>query len=337
VLDAGAHIVVATPGRLLELLRRERLSLRSCRYLCLDEADRMVDVGFEQDVRTVMDNFGGPRQTVLFSATMPKKIQEFAMSALVRPVVVNVGRAGAASLDVIQEVEWVKRDAKLPYLLECLQKTAPPTLVFCANQAHVDEVQELLLRRGVRAAAVHGGKSQQDRLVAIEEFRDGRRDVLVATDVASKGLDFPDIQHVINYDMPREIEDYVHRIGRTGRCGKTGVATSFVNRECSESFLLDIKHLLIEAKQKGPPVLLKLHDPTERRAATGVGVGGGGGSGAAATGDASGPDRGGDPATRACQYCGGLGHRVIDCHKLLADNRAKRQGLSGESDLASGY
>jgi ATP-dependent RNA helicase DDX41 len=170
--------------------------------------------------------------------------QEFALAALVKPVCVNVGRAGAANLDVIQEVEYVKMEAKIVYLLECLQKTAPPVLVFCSNQADVDDIHMYLLLKGVRAVAIHGGKDQSERIKAIQQFKVGEKDVLVATDVASKGLDFPDIQHVINYDMPKEIEDYVHRIGRTGRCGKTGVATSFINRDCEETLLLDLKHLL---------------------------------------------------------------------------------------------
>jgi ATP-dependent RNA helicase DDX41 len=133
---------------------------------------------------------------------MPKKIQEFALSALVRPIVVNVGRAGAANLDVIQEVEYVKREAKIVYLLETLQKTAPPTLIFAANQADVDDIHEYLLLKGIDAAAIHGGLDQSVRVASILDFKHGKKDVLVATDVASKGLDFPDIQHVINYDMP---------------------------------------------------------------------------------------------------------------------------------------
>ena len=259
------HMVVATPGRLLDLLNKKRFSLASCRYLALDEADRLVDLGFEEDMRTLFDFFSHQRQTVLFSATMPKKIQEFAMSALTRPVIVNVGRAGAANLDVIQEVEYVKAGSKLVYLLECLQKTAPPTLVFASNQADVDDIHEYLLLKGVDAAAIHGGLAQEERLAAVDGFKRGLKDVLVATDVASKGLDFPAIQHVVNFDMPREIEDYVHRIGRTGRCGRTGVATTFINRDCNDSILLDLKHLLREARQKIPPVLMTLDDAVDSR------------------------------------------------------------------------
>ena len=145
VLKNGCHMVTATPGRLKDLLGKKRMNLNLCKFLCLDEADRMVDMGFEEDIREVYSYFKGQRQTLLFSATMPLKIRKFAESALVQPVVVNVGRAGAANLDVIQEVEYVKQEAKIVFLLECLQKTAPPVLVFCENKSDVDDIHEYLL------------------------------------------------------------------------------------------------------------------------------------------------------------------------------------------------
>ncbi|CAH2053307.1 unnamed protein product, partial [Thlaspi arvense] len=293
VVRRGVHIVVATPGRLKDLLAKKRMNLDACRYLTLDEADRLVDLGFEDDIREVFDHFKSQRQTLLFSATMPAKIQAFATSALVKPVTVNVGRAGAANLDVIQEVEYVKQEAKVVYLLECLQKTSPQVLIFCESKSDVDDIHEYLLLKGVEAVAIHGGKDQEDREYAVYSFKAGKKDVLVATDVASKGLDFPDIQHVINYDMPAEIENYVHRIGRTGRCGKTGIATTFINKNQSETTLLDLKHLLQEAKQRIPPVLAELDDPMEE---------------AETVAHASG--------VKGCAYCGGLGHRIGDCPKL---------------------
>ncbi|GMP84036.1 hypothetical protein CsSME_00037724 [Camellia sinensis var. sinensis] len=158
---------------------------------------------------------------------------------------------------------YVKQEAKIVYLLECLPKTPPPVLIFCENKADVDDIHEYLLLKGVDAVAIHGGKDQEEREYAISSFKAGKKDVLVATDVASKGLDFPDIQHVINYNMPAEMENYVHRIGRTGRCGKTVIATTFINKNQSETTLLDLKHLLQEAKQRIPPVLAELNDPME--------------------------------------------------------------------------
>ncbi|KAM3274148.1 hypothetical protein ACQJBY_043367 [Aegilops geniculata] len=320
VVRKGVHIVVATPGRLKDLLAKKKMNLDNCRYVTLDEADRLVDLGFEDDIREVLnhfkvkDNFKAPRQTLLFSATMPKKIQNFAMSALVKPVVVNVGRAGAANLDVIQEVEYVKEDARIIYLLECLQKTPPPALIFCENKADVDYIHEYLLLKGVEAVAIHGGKDQEERQSAIEFFKNGKKDVLVATDVASKGLDFPDIQHVINYDMPAEIENYVHRIGRTGRCGKTGIATTFINKNQTETTLLDLKHLLKEAKQRIPPVLAELVDPLED---------------AEAIAKASG--------IKGCASCGGLGHRIADCPKLEHQRSAAMAGSRRDYYGGGGY
>jgi ATP-dependent RNA helicase DDX41 len=289
----GFHIVCATPGRLLGCLKQGTFSMRNCKYLCLDEADRLIDLGFEEDVRSIFDAFSSQRQTLLFSATMPKRIQEFALESLVRPVVVNVGRAGSANMDVIQEVEYVKPEQRVLYMLECLKKTAPPTVVFASNQGDVDDIHEYLLLKGVPAAAVHGKKSMEDRIEAIRQFKSYEKAVLVATDVASKGLDFPDIQHVINFDMPREIEDYVHRIGRTGRAGNTGVATTFINRDSDDLVLRDLKALLTEAKQKIPPVLM--HMTKDDMLEEGV----------------------------ACGYCGGLGHRVQQCPKLKKTNKVQ--------------
>jgi ATP-dependent RNA helicase DDX41 len=296
----GVHCVVATPGRLRDLLKRGSLNMDICKYLVLDEADRMLDLGFDEEVHEIINYFKHQRQNILFSATMPKKFVSFAKDTLVQPLVVNVGRAGAANLDVIQEVEYVKKEAKIVYLLECLQKTAPPVVIFCEKKSDVDEIHEYLLLKGVQTASIHGGKGQDERNEAIRQYKEGVKDVLVATDIAAKGLDFPDIQHVINFDMPAEIENYIHRIGRTGRCGKTGVATTFINKDVPESVLLDLKHLLIEAKQRVPPVLMAIQDPDEDI----MDVGG----------------------SKGCSFCGGLGHRITECPKL--DKDARRIGSS---------
>jgi ATP-dependent RNA helicase DDX41 len=293
----------------MDLLDKKIMNLDICRYLALDEADRMIDLGFEEDIRTIFSYFKCQRQTLLFSATMPKKIQNFARSALVKPVTINVGRAGAANLDVIQEVEYVKQEAKILYLLECLQKTPPPVLIFSEKKSEVDDIHEYLLLKGVQAVAIHGGKDQEERQWAVREFKNHRKDVLVATDIASKGLDFSDIQHVVNYDMPLDIENYVHRIGRTGRCGKTGIATTFINKSCEESVLRDLKALLIEARQKVPPFLFGIDALTDDLM-----------------------DLGDD---HGCAYCSGLGHRITNCPKLEAVQQ-KQAGTIGRKDyLAS--
>lgn len=309
VINRGVHIMVATPGRLMDMLDKKMVKLSVCRYLCMDEADRMIDMGFEEDVRTIFSFFRGQRQTLLFSATMPKKIQNFARSALVKPVTINVGRAGAASMNVIQEVEYVKQEAKIVYLLECLQKTTPPVLIFAEKKQDVDAIHEYLLLKGVEAVAIHGGKDQEERSRSVEAFRAGQKDVLVATDVASKGLDFADVQHVINYDMPDDVENYVHRIGRTGRSGRTGIATTFINKANDESVLLDLKHLLMEAKQKVPPFLLELCSENEKYLELGD--------------------------ERGCSYCGGLGHRITECPKLEAIQNKQASNIGRRDYLAS--
>ncbi|KAK1862584.1 hypothetical protein I4F81_005152 [Pyropia yezoensis] len=310
-LKKGVHAVVATPGRLLDLLRKKRIHLDACKVVCLDEADRLIDLGFEEDIRAVFDYFSAQRQTLMFSATMPSKIQAFAASALVQPVVVNVGRAGAAALDIIQEVEVVPPQAKTVHLLSVLQKTPPPVLVFAENKRDVDDIHEYLLSKGVDAVSIHGGKDQEEREAAMSSFRAGKQDILVATDVAAKGIDFPAIKHVVNYDMPKEIENYVHRIGRTGRGGKTGVATTFVNATCSATILMDLKQLLIEAKQRVPAGLIALErdalgEGADAYAATEVG------------------------GVKGCAFCGGLGHRVNACPKLETERmKALAGGGSG--------
>eukprot|EP00941_MAST-03F_sp_MAST-3F-sp1_P001573 g1573.t1 len=309
VVAKGVHIICATPGRLNAYLNDGRINLDLCRYVCLDEADRMLDMGFDEEIKNVFSHFTRQRQTLLFSATMPKKVQDFARESLVKPCVVNVCRAGAANLDVIQEVEYVKQEAKIVYLLECLQKTAPPVIIFCEKKSEVDDIHEYLLLKGVEAVSIHGNKSQEERNEAIQFYKTGKKDVLIATDIAAKGLDFPEIQHVINFDMPREIENYVHRIGRTGRSGKTGVATTFINRTVAESALKDLKGLLKEAKQRIPPVLAAIGDDEEDlklQKESGV---------------------------LGCSFCGGLGHRISNCPKR---EEQRRQLVSQYKDTLKG-
>ena len=304
VIRRGCHMMVATPGRLMDMLNKKMVKLDVCRYFCMDEADRMIDLGFEEDVRTIFSYFSAQRQTLLFSATMPKKIQNFARSGMVKPITINVGRAGAASMNIVQEVEFVQPEARIVYILDCLRKTAPPVLIFAEKKADVDTIHEYLLLKGCLAVAIHGGKDMEERLRAVAEFKACKKDILVATDVASKGLDFPDIQHVINFDMPEDIENYVHRIGRTGRGKKTGMATTMINNKVDAAVLADLKHLLLEAKQKLPPFLAGLETEHDQFA------------GNSEIGD------------QGCSYCGGLGHRITACPKLEAvqNKKAKEVG-----------
>lgn len=297
----GVHIIVATPGRLIDMLGKRIINFQVCRYLVLDEADRMVDMGFEEDVRKVFSYFKAQRQTLLFSATMPLKIQNFAKSALVNPVTVNVGRAGAASENITQTVVYTQFEERLSYLLDAIQKTGPPVLIFSEKKSEVDEIHEFLLLKGLDAVAIHGGKDQDERRWSLRQFREGKQDILIATDIASKGLDLENIQQVINFDMPDDIENYVHRIGRTGRGDRKGLSTTFINQACSITTLLDLKHLLIEAKQTVPEVLMQLDDDVTVEA-------------------------------EGCTFCGGLGHRISDCPKLDA-NRKKQETKMGKQDF----
>lgn len=301
LLARGVHVVVATPGRLLDMLEHERLHLANCTYLCMDEADRMMDLGFEDDMERLLRFFPPRRQTLLFSATMPRKIREFAAQSLVRPVVISAGRAGAVSLHVQQCVELVAPDERMARLLDVLQKTAPPVIIFADLKHEVDDIYEFLLRKGVAAVAIHGSKTQDERDYAVRSFDEGRKDVMVASAVASKGLDFRRIEHVINYTMPRDIEDYVHQIGRTGRRGHAGVATTFVPPRMPDATLLDLKYLLLEARQPVPPFLADMYDP---RADSG--------------------------ARTSCAVCGGLGHGVTQCPKLDDHVRRRTAGLGRE-------
>ena len=309
-LRQGIHLLVGTPGRLLDLLRKRRINLHSCRYIALDEADRLIDLGFEEDVRAIFSFFSAQRQTLMFSATMPRKIQAFASSALVKPVVVNVGRAGAASLNITQNVELVRSEVRIMRLLETLQKTSPPALIFCENKADVDEIQEFLLLKGVGAVSVHGSRDQEDREMAMKQYRSGERDVLVATDVAAKGLDFPNVRHVINFDMPKDIQTYVHRIGRTGRRNQTGTATTFIRASDSPTLIADLLQLLIEARQAVPPELYEIvpESGSHEMANSIAGI-------------------------RGCAYCGGLGHRVQECPALESQKiKAMAVGKSNERE-----
>ena len=316
IREHGVHCVVASPGRLRDFLKKKSINLDVCRYICLDEADRMLDLGFDEEVRGDHEPLhpAAPDSPVL--GHLPQEVsglrQEHPGAA--RGGQRGEGRGGQPRRHPGGGVREAGGHRSCT-LLECLQKTAPPAMIFCERKGDVDDIHEYLLLKGVEAVSIHGGKDQEERNEAIALFKDGTKDVLVATDIAAKGLDFPDIQHVINFDMPTEIENYVHRIGRTGRCGKTGVATTFINKGCEETTLLDLKHLLKEARQRIPPVLMIMDDPVEEAAARDGAAGGGG-------------------AAKGCSFCGGLGHTIVDCPKI--DKDARRVAGGHKDALASG-
>jgi len=236
-LRAGVSVVVATPGRFIDHLQQGNTSLSRVSYVVLDEADRMLDMGFEPQIKEVMHNLPEKHQTLLFSATMPVEIESLAQEYLTDPVRVKVGKVSSPTANVAQLLVKVSDNEKIDQLLTLLVGEStqaersghpfPLTIVFVERKTRCDEVAEALVAQGLHAVALHGGRSQSEREAALRDFRKGSTNILVATDVASRGLDVTGVAHVVNLDLPKAMEDYVHRIGRTGRAGATGRATSF--------------------------------------------------------------------------------------------------------------
>ena len=231
-LQAGVDILVATPGRLLDLMNQGHINLSKVEILTLDEADQMLDMGFIHDLRRIVARVPQQRQTLMFSATMPAEIRKLANQWLTQPVYVQASPVASPAEKVEQSVYFVEPVHKSRLLANFLQKTPHSrTLVFARTKHGADKIVKQLHRAGIVAAAIHGNKSQNARQRVLAQFKSPQPPVLVATDIAARGLDVRDISHVVNYDMPEVPEIYVHRIGRTGRAGATGCAVSFCGRE----------------------------------------------------------------------------------------------------------
>ncbi|KAL9242955.1 hypothetical protein vseg_016908 [Gypsophila vaccaria] len=260
-LKAGAEIVVATPGRLIDLLKMKAFTLKRATYLVLDEADRMFDLGFEPQIRSIVGQIRPDRQTLLFSATMPRKVEKLAREILSDPVRVTVGEVGMANEDITQVVQVLPSDAeKLPWLLEKLPGMIDEgdVLVFASKKASVDEVESQLAQRGFKVAALHGDKDQSSRMEILQKFKAGTFHVLIATDVAARGLDIKSIKSVVNFDIAKEMDMHVHRIGRTGRAGdKDGVAYTLITLK-EARFAGELVNSLIAAGQNVSAELMDL-------------------------------------------------------------------------------
>jgi len=253
-LSDGVDILVATPGRLLDLHQQRKVRLDKVSILVLDEADRMLDMGFSRDVLKIVDETPLERQSLLFSATMPKAIKELGEEILLSPVHVEV-RPEVITVDrVEQHVFHVPSSVKRSLLIHLLNDPAMSrVIVFTRTKHGANRVSEQLSKAGVPSQAIHGNKSQNARQKALEDFKTGSARILVATDIAARGIDVDEVSHVVNYELPVDAESYVHRIGRTARAGRSGIAYSFCDQS-EKGTLKDIERLTRKALQVAPPV-----------------------------------------------------------------------------------
>ncbi|XP_014239413.1 probable ATP-dependent RNA helicase DDX23 [Cimex lectularius] len=292
-LRLGCEIVIATPGRLIDVLENRYLVLNQCTYIVLDEADRMIDMGFEPDVQKILDympvsnlkpdnddaedetkllaNYYTKkkyRQTVMFTATMPAAVERLARTYLRRPAVVYIGSAGKPTERTEQIVYMMTEQDKRKKLMELLNRgVEPPVIIFVNQKKGADVLAKGLEKLGYNACTLHGGKGQEQREYALSSLKSGTKDILVATDVAGRGIDIKDVSMVINYDMAKTIEDYTHRIGRTGRAGKTGVAVTFLTKDDSALFY-DLKQIIISSPVSSCPPELLNHPEAQHKPGT---------------------------------------------------------------------
>lgn len=283
----GCEIIIATPGRLVDCIERRVLVLSQCAYVIMDEADRMIDMGFEEPVNKILDALpvtnekpdtdlaedpdamkrGMYRQTMMYTATMPTAVERIARKYLRRPAIVTIGNAGEAVETVEQRVEFIqgeeKRKKRLSEILNS-NAFAPPIIVFVNIKRNCDAIARDIKHMGFSAVTLHGSKTQDQREAALQSLRDGRTDVLVATDLAGRGIDVPDVSLVVNFNMATSIESYTHRIGRTGRAGKSGVAITFWGNEDAD-VLYDLKQMLSKSQISKVPEDLRKHEAAQQK------------------------------------------------------------------------
>ena len=320
-LRNGCEIIIATPGRLVDCIERRIIVLSQCCYVIMDEADRMIDLGFEEPVNKILDALpvgnekpdteaaedaqvmsqplGGKdryRQTMMYTATMPSAVERIARKYLRRPAIVTIGNVGEAVETVEQRVEFVsgedKRKKRLAELLASRQ-FAPPIIVFVNIKRNCDAVARDIKHMGFSSVTLHGSKTQEQREAALASVRNGSTDVLVATDLAGRGIDVSDVSLVVNFNMATNIESYTHRIGRTGRAGKSGISITFLGNEDND-VLYDLKQMLMKSSISRVPEELRKHESAQQKVQRGAGGGGGGGGGKKTnTGGGAGDESGG--------------------------------------------
>ncbi|XP_067639051.1 uncharacterized protein mahe [Eurosta solidaginis] len=267
-LERGVEVIIATPGRLIDFLENRNTNLQRCTYLVLDEADRMLDMGFEPQIRKIIEQIRPDRQVVMWSATWPKEVQALAGDFLKEYISINIGSMNlSANHNIRQMVEICQESEKPQRVVKLLKEIAPTTnnaannnnkiIIFVETKIKVEEILQIIRNEGYTATSIHGDKSQPERDSVLKDFRNGKSNILIATDVASRGLDVEDLQYVINYDYPNSSENYVHRIGRTGRCQQLGTAYTFFTPDNGKQ-ARDLISVLEEAGQVPPQALLDL-------------------------------------------------------------------------------
>lgn len=268
VVSDGVDIVIATPGRMNDLVAAGHLNVKSVTYVVLDEADRMLDMGFEPQIRKVMYTIRPTRQTIMTSATWPPGVRRLAQSYMNDPVQIYIGSLDLAATHTVTQIIQIMPDdenVKLETFMDFARNLAPDQkiIVFCGRKSRADELSTELVLAGMRCQTLHGDRDQADREQALLDIADGTVQILIATDVASRGLDIDDITHVVNYDFPRNIEEYVHRVGRTGRAGKLGESISYFTRG-DWAQAQELISILEEAQQYVPE---EIYQMAERHAA----------------------------------------------------------------------
>ncbi len=260
-LKDGVDVLIATPGRALDLINQKAIKLHNIEALVLDEADTMLDMGFIDDIEKIIKKTPKERQTLLFSATMPKEIRDLSKKFLVDPVSITIKPNLDNVVKISETIYYVDKQSKTGLLLDVLKDTSVKSgLIFTRTKRGADSLYKSLKANGIKAEVIHGDKTQNSRTIALRNFKKGKVRLLIATDIAARGIDISGLSHVINYDLPEQADTYVHRIGRTGRAGEEGVAISF----CDSYEKKNLKSIERRANKDFSPIVDENHKPTNK-------------------------------------------------------------------------